>query len=156
MQQKHHNIFLHYHLKYIRLLTAVLLTKNLIFCHVPTWYWPNRSIHGMRIKFIDFSTAIQLRSWGRVYQMSLSIFGTTESKSHASNLDDDVPTWSLKDHVGTLGLRTISVRSKSKCIKKSIKHPYFVHLFRFPAKNAWKCEKNTIFGKWYHVVTFAI
>ena len=55
-QQKHHNIFLHYHLKYIRLLTAVLLTKNLIFCHVPTWYWPNRSIHGMRIKFIDFST----------------------------------------------------------------------------------------------------
>ena len=64
-----------------------------------------------------------------------------ESKSHASNLDDDVPTWSLKDHVGTLCLRTISVRSKSKCIKKSIKHRYFVHLFRFPAKKAWKCEK---------------
>ena len=39
MQQKHHDIFLHYHLKYIRLLTTVLLTKNLIFCHVPTWYW---------------------------------------------------------------------------------------------------------------------
>ena len=75
---------------------------------------------------------------------------------HASNLDDEVPTWSLKDHVGTLCLRTISVRSKSKCIKKSIKHRYFVHLFRFPAKKAWKCEKNTIFGKWYHVGTFAI
>ena len=103
--------------------------------------------------WLIWSQTTRIWSWTL---LSLSIFGTTESKSHASNLDDDVPTWSLKDHVGTLGLRTISVRSKSKCIKKSIKHPYFVHLFRFPAKNAWKCEKNTIFGKWYHVVTFAI
>ena len=59
-QQKHHNIFLHYLLKEIRLLAAVLFTKNLIFCRVSTWYWPNRSIHGMRIKLIDYSTAIQL------------------------------------------------------------------------------------------------
>ena len=102
--------------------------------------------------FLNFGTT-RIWSWTL---LSLSIFGTTESKSHASNLDDDIPTWSLKDHVGTLCLRKISVRSKSKCIKKSIKHRYFVHLFRFPAKKAWKCEKNTIFGKWYHVGTFAI
>ena len=69
-----------------------------------------------------------------------------ESKNHASNLDDDVPTWSLKDHVGTLCFRTISVRSKSKCIKKSIKHRYFVHLFRYPAKKAWKREKIQFFA----------
>ena len=73
------------------------------------------------------------------------IFHRKKSKSPASNLDDDVPTWSLKDHVGTSCLRTISVRSKSKCIKKSIKHRYFVHLFRFPAKKAWKCEKKYTF-----------
>ena len=79
-----------------------------------------------------------------------------ESESHASNLDDDFLTWSLKDHVGTLCLRTISVRSKSECIQKSIKHLYFVHLFHYPAKKNMKTWKNTIFCKWYHVGTFAI
>ena len=78
--------------------------------------------------------------------LSLSIFGTTESKSHASNLDDYVPTWSLKDHVGTLGLRTISVRSKSKCIKKSIKHLLFCAYIPLPSQKTWNCKKIHFFA----------
>ena len=70
----------------------------------------------------------------------------------ASNLDDEVPTWSLKDHVGTLCLRTISVRSKSKCIKKSL----FCAFIPLPSQKSVKTWKNTIFCKWYHVGTFAI
>ena len=57
-----------------------------------------------------------------------------QCKSRIKSWDDDVTTWSLKDHVVTLCLRTISVRLKSECIQKLIKHLYFVHLFRYPAK----------------------
>ena len=79
-----------------------------------------------------------------------------QCKSRIKSWDDDVTTWSLKDHVVTLCLRTISVRSKSECIQKLIKHLYFVHLFRYPAKKNVKMLKNTIFCKWYQGVTFAI
>ena len=57
-----------------------------------------------------------------------------QCKSRIKSWDDDVTTWSLKDHVVTLCLRTISVRLKSECIQKLIKHLYFVHLFCYPAK----------------------
>ena len=79
-----------------------------------------------------------------------------QCKSRIKSWDDDVTTWSLKDHVVTLCLRTISVRLKSECIQKSIKHLYFVHLFHYPAKKNMKTWKNTTFCKWYHVGTFAI
>ena len=79
-----------------------------------------------------------------------------QCKSSIKSWDDDVTTWSLKDHVVTLCLRTISVRLKSECIQKLIKHLYFVHLFRYPAKKNVKMLKNTIFCKWYQGVTFAI
>ena len=64
-----------------------------------------------------------------------------QCKSRIKSWDDDVTTWSLKDHVVTLCLRTISVRLKSECIQKLIKHLYFVHLFRYPAKKSENVKK---------------
>ena len=61
-----------------------------------------------------------------------------QCKSRIKSWDDDVTTWSLKDHVVTLCLRTISVRLKSECIQKLIKHLYFVHLFRLYRENVKK------------------
>ena len=69
-----------------------------------------------------------------------------QCKSRIKSWDDDVTTWSLKDHVVTLCLRTISVRLKSECIQKLIKHLCFVHLIHYPAKNAWKREKIHFFA----------
>ena len=61
-----------------------------------------------------------------------------QCKSRIKSWDDDVTTWSLKDHVVTLCLRTISVRLKSECIHKLIKYLYFVHLFHYPSKKREK------------------
>ena len=69
-----------------------------------------------------------------------------QCKSRIKSWDDDVTTWSLKDHVVTLCLRTISVRSKSECIQKLIKHLYFVHLFRYPAKKGKMLKKIQFFA----------
>ena len=69
-----------------------------------------------------------------------------QCKSRIKSWDDDAKTWSLKDHVVTLCLRTISVRSKSERIQKLIKHLYFVHLFRYPAKKGKMLKKIQFFA----------